>query len=103
MNKWNPATSANCGCCIIPERETIEHLFLRGEIVDKVLTQYCGRAGIIDKRLNLMRSLRLWRNHEGNSRLKVVFKVVPILMLWFMWKRRNNVLHGGKYQEMKVF
>jgi len=36
MNTWTPQISQDCGCCQVPMRETIEHLFLKGEIAEKV-------------------------------------------------------------------
>lgn len=35
-------------------------------------------------------------------KLKVILDAVPILILWFLWKRRNNFLHGGLYPSEKV-
>ncbi|KAH0669675.1 hypothetical protein KY289_024168 [Solanum tuberosum] len=39
---------------------------------------------------------------QGNTRQKVIFQVIPNLILWFLWKRRNIVLHGGNYTTSKV-
>lgn len=59
MNKWNPKTFNNCGCYNITERETIEQLFLKGEIADKVWNYYCGTTDIIYHKLNLKQNVRL--------------------------------------------
>lgn len=67
INKQNPEMFANCGCCINPKRETIEHLFLKGEIVDKVQNKYFGVADIIDQKFNLKQSIRLRNNQERND------------------------------------
>lgn len=32
----------------------------------------------------------------------MVFQVVPIVILWCLWKRRNTILHGGSFSERKV-
>lgn len=66
MNAWNFEVTTTSRCCINPERETIEHLFLNNEVVDKVWSNYNGDAGIIDQRFNLKQSVRLWRNQKGN-------------------------------------
>ncbi|PHU09425.1 Non-specific lipid-transfer protein [Capsicum chinense] len=36
------------------------------------------------------------------AREKVVFQVIPIIILWFLWKRRNTRLHGDFYRDRKV-
>lgn len=30
------------------------------------------------------------------------FQVIPILILWFLWKRRNTILHGCSYSIGKI-
>lgn len=39
----------------------------------------------------------------GNYNVTVVYKVVPIVIVWFLWKRRNTIRHGESYSIMKVF
>jgi len=103
INTWNPQISQDCGCCQVPKRETIEHLFLKGDVANKVWSHYCTVAGLIDNRLNLKQSIRLWRDMEGNSRSKTVFHIVPFVVIWGIWKRRNIVLYGGQYRIGKIF
>ncbi|KAG5585010.1 hypothetical protein H5410_045444 [Solanum commersonii] len=64
-------------CCSNPERETIDHLFYNGEVA-KSIWSYVNRGST-----------------NGNVRLKEVILVVPMIILWFLWKRRNTILHGG--------
>ncbi|PHU04979.1 hypothetical protein BC332_25801 [Capsicum chinense] len=42
LHSWNTKISRACVCCENPRREIISHLFLRGEIADKVLEHYCA-------------------------------------------------------------
>lgn len=68
----------------------------------RILNHYYGRDGIIEHRLNLKQSVRLWNQQGGNSRLKVAFTVIPIPILWFLWKRINIILHDDKYSKRKI-
>ncbi|KAK4718532.1 hypothetical protein R3W88_016870 [Solanum pinnatisectum] len=60
----------------------IEHLFLKGDVANKVWSHYCTVAGLIDNRLNLKQSIRLWRDMEDNSRSKTIFHIVPFVVIW---------------------
>jgi len=46
--------------------------------------------------------VKKWWGASGNTRLNVVFQAAPIVILWFLWKRRNTILHGGSYSVGKV-
>lgn len=59
LHLWNPNISEDYGCCANPDRETIEHLFLKGEVADIVWTHYCRATSIIDQRLNLKQNVRM--------------------------------------------
>lgn len=52
----------------IQKKKIIEHLFIRGEVAEKIWHHYCGFTGIIDQRLNLTQTIRMWREKNGNTR-----------------------------------
>lgn len=87
LNEWNPNTSDIYGCCDGLERETLEHFCLKSEVVKKVWNFYSRDAGIIDQRLNLKQSVRLWINIEDNYITQTIYKVLPIVAPFFYWKR----------------
>lgn len=60
MHEWSNDVNPNCGCNI-PSCETVEHLFLKGEVAQKLWNHYCNGARIIEHRMNLKQSVRLWR------------------------------------------
>ncbi|KAH0679665.1 hypothetical protein KY289_020902 [Solanum tuberosum] len=99
---WNPNQSQLCLCCTVPARETMEHLFLKGEIANKVWQYFSSAAGILGPWIQLKQSIKKWWDIQGNTRQKVIFQAIPNLILWFLWKRRNTVLHGGNYTTSKV-
>ncbi|KAH0670569.1 hypothetical protein KY289_025062 [Solanum tuberosum] len=39
---------------------------------------------------------------ETAEHLFLTGEVVPIVILWFLWKRRNTILYGGSYSERKL-
>lgn len=46
MNTWIPNTSQLCNCCTSSEAESIEHLFLRGEVANTVWNYFGRGTGI---------------------------------------------------------
>lgn len=45
----------------------------------------------------------MWRNQQISPRLNDVYNMVPIVILWFLWKRRNTIRHRVNYHEKKIF
>lgn len=99
----NPNTSHDCRCCLNPERETIKHLVFKGETASTVWN-YFTKAASFNPLNYLKDSVREWWNFQGNERVRINFQVVPIAMLWFLWKKkkRNTILHREKYSTGKV-
>ncbi|KAH0650670.1 hypothetical protein KY285_032001 [Solanum tuberosum] len=102
IHAWNPNISLNCRCCNILENESINHLFLRGEIATRIWSYYSRTAGIIGIMLNVKQMVRKWWSTDGNYRIKLVYQAIPIVIMWFLWKRRNTILNGGSYSVGKV-
>lgn len=102
MYIWNPEITENCICCTILEKETINHLFLKGGIAGRMWNYFYRAAGLVEHRINVKQSLRMWRIQGGNQRLGFVFNVIPIIISWFLYKRINTVLNGGSYHERKI-
>lgn len=44
----------------------------------------------------LRNSVRKGWNASVVSKLKPIYKVVPMFILWQIWKKRNCIKHGGK-------
>jgi len=57
MARWNPNTSQFCSCCVVPVRETIEHLFLKGEMAISVWDYFSNAAGIIGPRIQVKQTM----------------------------------------------
>lgn len=82
--------------------DTIEHLFLKGEMADQIWRYFAKAAGIIGPLVQVKQVVKRWWTEKADARVKVIFQVVPILILWSLWKRRNTILHRGKYSVGKV-
>ncbi|KAG5631889.1 hypothetical protein H5410_003606 [Solanum commersonii] len=101
MHTWNPTASDLCGFCTSLVVESIEHLFKRGDIAQCVW-RYFSDAADISPLPYLKQNIRKWWSLDCNPRKKVVYQVVPIVILWFLWMRRNTILHGGTFSRGKL-
>lgn len=43
-----------------------------------------------------------WWDTKDNHIQKVIFQAIPNVILWYLWKMRNTLLHGGKYSISNV-
>lgn len=43
-----------------------------------------------------MQTIKCWWYAEAPSKLRFVFRAIPALILWSLWKRRNHIKHGGQ-------
>ncbi|WMV33517.1 hypothetical protein MTR67_026902 [Solanum verrucosum] len=69
---WNPNQSQLCLCCSVPAKETMQHLFLKGEIANKVWQYFSSAAGILGPWIQLKQSIKKWWDVQGNTRQKMV-------------------------------
>ncbi|KAH0712259.1 hypothetical protein KY289_008218 [Solanum tuberosum] len=96
ISSWDPNCSDLCRCCRVPVRESIEHLFLSGELTAFIWDYYARAAGLPGPWVQVKQTMKKWWDFQGNSRVKMVYQAMPNIILWFLWKRRNTILHGGK-------
>jgi len=83
-------------------RESIEHLFLSGELAAFIWDYYARAAGLPGPWVQVKQTMKKWWDFQGNSRVMMVYQAMPNIILWFLWKRRNTILHGGSYSSNKV-
>ncbi|KAH0712187.1 hypothetical protein KY289_008146 [Solanum tuberosum] len=102
MAQWNPNISHLCGLCEVPVDETVDHSFLKGEVADSVWRYFAGAAGLLGPWVQVKQVLLKWWDAKGNSRQKMTFNAIPNVILWFLWKRRNTILHDGSYPTNRV-
>ena len=87
---------SKCSCCPLSNTESLRHLFLEGELaatVWKFFGSICGLAlNVGHVRVWL---ISWWLKPVKLDRLKFVFRLLPSLICWHIWKARNKaVFHG---------
>lgn len=85
-----------CGYCNSNQHESFEHLFVQCPDAGKLWTLFAGVAGIECPVVQMNQIFDTWWKFECAPKLKPLSVVVPSLIGWQLWKRRNKIRHGGR-------
>lgn len=72
----------------------MSHLFLTSYTAAKLWRLFANVAGIKIEGLQLSQVVIKWWTQDCCSTLKPIMKAVPTIIIWNLWKRRNNLKHG---------
>ncbi|WMV33526.1 hypothetical protein MTR67_026911 [Solanum verrucosum] len=65
--------------------------------LSRLWSEFTAVAGIDGPFLHLKADIVWkWWKAEVSPKLKLIYKAVPLFILWQIWKRRNKIKHGGK-------
>ncbi|XP_060210552.1 uncharacterized protein LOC132637489 [Lycium barbarum] len=93
---------ATCYCCDHRQYETVDHLFVTGNVAIKVWTYVKTAVGITTQFQQVRELFQIWWNTNCPSKFRTIFKAIPMATMWQLWKWRNTVLHGGRMSINKV-
>lgn len=85
---------SRCFCCDKKEMEIGEHLFLIASTAQRLWKQFVTCAGIKVEGKQLHQLIQICWNFQGGNRLKKVMQIIPAVIVWELWKRRNAYRHG---------
>lgn len=83
-------------CCDVRNEEIITHLFLTSPITERLWRQFAIFASIAIYEMGMAKLIQTWWTTKITSKLDAVCKVVPAILIWCLWKRRNEIKHGGR-------
>nr|XP_027086420.1 uncharacterized protein LOC113708150 [Coffea arabica] len=82
--------ASRCSCCLSHE-ETLGHLFATGPVAAAVWEFFQRRFGILEAQpSSLAARVLLWFSSASPSSRGHIRTIVPVLILWFLWKTRNR-------------
>ncbi|XP_060216354.1 uncharacterized protein LOC132643852 [Lycium barbarum] len=102
LKKWGFQFASRCNCYEIPKEETISHVFLNSHVAQTIWKYFCGPAGFNISGMHLSQVINLWWEATVNQHIRRIYQVIPTIIVWEIWKRRNAILHGGKMTVNKL-
>ncbi|XP_027156871.1 uncharacterized protein LOC113758040 [Coffea eugenioides] len=86
---------SKCDCCG-DSAESLHHIFLQGRLASAVWQHFFLACGIPWGSFSCVSSLLVvWFQSSGNGRLNHVRCAIPVVVLWFMWRSRNDARFGN--------
>ncbi|XP_059292434.1 uncharacterized protein LOC132045876 [Lycium ferocissimum] len=73
-----------------------------GNVATKVWTYVKTVVGITTQFQQVKQVLQVWWKANCPPKFRAIFKAIPTVTMWQIWKWRNIVLHGGKMSIYKV-
>ncbi|KAH0746169.1 hypothetical protein KY285_007826 [Solanum tuberosum] len=65
ISSWDPNCSDLCRCCRVPVRESIEHLFLSGELTAFIWDYYARASGLPGPWVQVKQTMKKWWDFQG--------------------------------------
>ncbi|KAH0650294.1 hypothetical protein KY284_030206 [Solanum tuberosum] len=93
LKKMRISIASRCYCCESHDQESIAHLFLTAPIAQKLWKQFASCAGVQIEE-GLQHTITQWWRASHKPKLRAIFQVVPAILMWELWKRRNARRHG---------
>nr|XP_027086471.1 uncharacterized protein LOC113708207 [Coffea arabica] len=88
---------SRCWCCKELGVESLDHIFYTGEIPSLVWQSFEEVDGGLDPAYMVRHVLaKWWLRITTKSTLKLIYRILPCLVCWHLWRARNSVLFEGK-------
>ncbi|XP_027184159.1 uncharacterized protein LOC113782466 [Coffea eugenioides] len=96
LRKFGVQGPSRCHCCAEPDEEGFDHTFCTG-IVARAAWSSFNDPGEVAGVSNLRhRVLRWWLRRGQNVYLKFIYRLLPMLICWELWKARNKGVFEGR-------
>ncbi|XP_071922581.1 uncharacterized protein [Coffea arabica] len=96
LRKFGIHGPSRCHCCAVPYEEGLDHIFCTGDVATEVWSSF-EDPGEMGRVSNLRhRVLQWWLRCGQNVYLKFVYRLLPMLTCWELWKARNKGVFEGR-------
>nr|XP_027064499.1 uncharacterized protein LOC113690699 [Coffea arabica] len=100
LRRFGVQGPSRCCCCINPQEEQLNHLFCTGETARQVWKAFDFPGGCSDG-INSVRhrAISWWIRPASNRYLAFVYRLLPSLICWEVWRARTNgFMQGGRVE-----
>ena len=97
LRRFGVQGPSRCRCCFEPGEEGIQLSFCTGELAQAVWASFeeCqGELARVSTVCHLV--VRWWLRRGHNVYLKFVYRLLPMLVCWELWKARNTGVFEGR-------
>ncbi|KAG7970882.1 hypothetical protein I3843_07G107800 [Carya illinoinensis] len=71
--------------------ESVNHLLIHCKVARRLLNEVLGRMDLVwAMPETVVGVLASWKNMRGNQQIKAVWKMIPICIMWCLWRERND-------------
>lgn len=85
-----------CYCYNLMVNESYQHLFVLCPYANRLWELFASATGVKGPFIHLKDTIYKWWNVDCVPKLRPLFNVIPNLICWEIWKRRNKLKHGEK-------
>lgn len=86
-----------CLCCIIPQNESIQHVFSDSEMAKNIWNYFGNPLGINHQGGNIRILFNAWWNmNTANSVHNMVHQITPMCIAWGIWKNWTSCRFGDQ-------
>ncbi|XP_027172427.1 uncharacterized protein LOC113772083 [Coffea eugenioides] len=97
LQKLGVVGPSRCFCCSFPCQESLDHIFCTGEVPRQIWESFevvVGGFGVSSTIRHKV--IGWWLKPTRNPFLQFLFRVLPSLICWHLWKMRNKVVFEGQ-------
>lgn len=96
IRRLNMPVVSKCSCCVNPQSESISHLFVSGDLAQKVWSYFSARCNMQCDFHSLQNLLASWWSHNSfRSQVSFTKSVLVSCICWEIWKQRNLAFFEG--------
>ena len=97
LHKFGVFGPSRCFCCWHSSQETINHIFCTGEFARQVWGFFEVPIGGFGAAFMIRHKVINWWLKSGRtSYIRFLFRILPALICWNLWKTRNKFVFEGR-------
>ncbi|XP_071926144.1 uncharacterized protein [Coffea arabica] len=101
LHKLGIVGPSRCGCCLYPGQESLDHIFCTGEAAKRIWGYFEGVVGGFQESFTVRHKLvSWWLRPTRNPYLQYLFRLLPSLICWHLWKMWNSFVFDGHHTPM---